>query len=171
MRSNHIALVVAAACLVLALEPARAQDASAAQHNGLTPGAYESTLRARNRELMNPNEPLKIVGMEQGSNHIRAQTPALDNAIRPPVQVDEKVNYRRTIAMYENGARFSEPLPEVAPPGSVSASRAALQAEDNEALDDPVAGDATAHVTSWFLGLGACAMLAFVIRKRLGLQF
>jgi hypothetical protein len=162
---------------VLALEPARAQDpvrtqdGGAPQHTGVAPGAYESTLRARNRELMNPNEPLKIVGMEQGSNHIRAKAPALDNAIRPPVQVDEKVNYRRTIAMYENGARFYEPLPEATQPGSVSATRAALQAEDNEELNDPTGGDATAHVTSWFLGLGACAALAFVIRKRLGLQF
>lgn len=180
MRSHHhTALAGALASLALALQPARAQQTQSLQSPSSVqlqrpdpaPAQFESTLRTRNRELMHPGDPLKIVGMEQGSNDLRAKTPALQNAVRPPIQVDEKVNYRRTVAMYENGVRFSEPLPEVAPPGSVSAIRAALQAEDNEELDDPIRSDATAHVSGWFLGLGACAMLAFLIRKRLGLQF
>ena len=170
VRSTTLAIACAVASLALALEPARAQR-GLVRVGRRAVASHGRFLRARNREVMNPNEPLKIVGMEQSANHIRAKAPALDNAVRPPAQVDEKVNYRRTIAMYDKGVRFYEPLPAAPTPGSVSQSLAATQAEDAEELDDPTGGDATAHVSSWFLGLGACAMLAFLIRKRLGLQF
>jgi hypothetical protein len=68
----------------------------------------EVMLRERNRANMHPGNPLEIIGLEQGDNDLRSQTPALVNSDRSKVSVNADENYQRTLAMYESGAHFSQ---------------------------------------------------------------
>jgi hypothetical protein len=87
------------------------------------PGAV---LFSRDRELMHPGDPLVVVGLEQEGNDFRDRAPALRKSEREPLLVDEDENYRRRLAMYEEGSSFRSPLalaPGTSQPAAAAASR------------------------------------------------
>lgn len=73
-------------------------------------GRTSDLLPGRNRARMHPGDPLVIVGIEQGDNDIRSRTPVLGQSDRAATFVNPDENYRRTLAMYDEGATFHEPL-------------------------------------------------------------
>jgi hypothetical protein len=73
-------------------------------------GRTTDLLPGRNRARMHPGNPLVIVGVEQGDNDIRSRTPVLAQSDRAATFVNPDENYRRTLAMYDQGASFHDPL-------------------------------------------------------------
>jgi hypothetical protein len=75
----------------------------------LSPGESDVLLRDRNRDTMHSGLPLVVVGREQGGNDLRSRTPALAQADHQAAIVNPDDIYRRTLAMYEDGAAFHVP--------------------------------------------------------------
>ncbi len=75
-----------------------------------SPASQQGVLKERDRGLMHPGDPLKLIGIEQQGNDIRSRTPALARSDRFNASVDADENYRRTLAMYESGASFQTAL-------------------------------------------------------------
>jgi hypothetical protein len=91
--------------------PAVAQDrASDRAQEDLARDA--AVLKGRDREVLHPlNNPLKIVGREQGDNGFRDRVPALDGGTFEPVKVDTDALHRRALAMYGGSAPFTGGVP------------------------------------------------------------
>lgn len=131
----------------------------------------QAVLNDRNREMIHPGDPLTIVGLEQGGNDIRSRTPILANSDRIAAHVDPDDNYRRTIAMYDEGASFhSAPAssmragPSLASPGGASRS-ARAGAPAQAAAAAPSEGRSE---WPWVLGFGACLFAGLWLWMRSG---
>jgi hypothetical protein len=119
MTMNRFAWLCAAALCVApplyAQTPSRGPTPSAPRTNGPeeTDRAIiktQSLLPSRNRATMHPGEPLKLVGLEQGDHDLRSSTPALAQSDRAVAIVNADENYKRTLAMYDQGASYRAPL-------------------------------------------------------------
>lgn len=147
---------VALAALTLAM-PASAQRGS-----GNTVDHTEALLHERNRSAMHPGDPLKIVGLEQGGNNIRASTPMLEQSDRVAAMVNPDENYRRTIAMYEDGATFQQPLAMLSPAPTTSDATPAI----GHVRGGQVANDASSSDWPWVLVLALIAFLMYWMQRR-----
>ncbi len=137
---------------------ARGQAPDSPSENA-TNAEIESVLGARNRARMHPGNPLEIVGVEQGANDIRSRTPALANSNRAVVVLNADELHDRTLAMYENGARFSQPaaaLPTEKATPKRSLIRRVLGPEDAEGK--------SLGWARWLVLLGLTTMLAGIGR-------
>jgi hypothetical protein len=110
------------------------------------------------------------VGVEQGDNTFRERTPALMNSAGEAAQVDENELYRRTVAMYTNGATYT------APPIVRSSFRTR---PDWDAAQRPAAPppkhegpplQAGPGIWSWLLPLGFFGALVVLIRRHRAFQ-
>ncbi len=101
-------VLVGLSSAALSQEPATtARDRATTARNA--PGRPERVDLPRDREWRHPGTPLQIQGIEQGENDFRESTPLLDGEFEPQL-VDADENYRRQLAMYSEGASFTEPL-------------------------------------------------------------
>lgn len=138
----------------------------AAQETTPTEAEVKEALRAldeRWRDELHPSEdPLVVVGREQGDNDLRTRTPALARSDRVAAKVDEEDAYARALALYEGTALH-------APPRNVSAgvepipderSRKAVAREGGAATEDE--GSSTSRWLPIFLG--AALSLGLVLR-------
>ena len=125
----------------------------------------ETLLHDRKRAAMHPGDPLTIVGLEQGGSDLRSRTPVLAQSNRSIALVNTDENYRRTLAMYEEGATFHQPLPLLHPQASAfsdsttgnpsALSRAKLPVPDSASSDWP-----------WVLGLGLVGLLMVWFQRK-----
>ncbi len=65
----------------------------------------------RERGLLHPGKPLDLQGIEDGDNDFRSRTPILQQSTSTATLVDRNENRRRRLAMYDQGKRFTAPLP------------------------------------------------------------
>ena len=71
-------------------------------------GELEELKWERDKELMHTQSPaLALGGLEQGDNDMRGRTPALQNSDRAVALLDPEENYRRRLALYDQGATFA----------------------------------------------------------------
>jgi len=87
--------------LVLGATPLCAQEPSAEE---LEP------LREHYRPALHPGDPLRLVGLEQDGNELRAKTPLLARGELEPLQVDIEASYQRALGLY-GGTLYHVPLP------------------------------------------------------------
>jgi hypothetical protein len=80
-------------CAVLAGAPLHAQDGTL-QPEDVAP------LREHYRPALHPGDPLRIVGLEQDGNELRAKTPLLARGEHEPLRVDTEAGYQRALALY-----------------------------------------------------------------------
>ncbi len=98
-------------------------------------------LRESDRVRHGDGSSPQIVGVEQGDNEIRSQTPALENSARTQSRHDSNDQHQRALAMYESRARFSSPaqiesgLPEDDPTAEPTIDAKALPVEESAAAD------------------------------------
>lgn len=109
LRSWNFSWLAGAALVAACLGSPAAAQQSAAQPEDVSGTATESALGDLNRAKMHPGNPLELVGLEQGDNDIRARTPALANSNRAALILNTDDAYARTLAMYNQGASFSQP--------------------------------------------------------------
>lgn len=128
----------------------------------------QAVLKDRDREMMHPGNPLTIVGAEQGGNDIRSRTPILARSDRIATLVDPDENYRRTIAMYEEGASFRSAPASAMPAESAAASRNGPRRSARPDAADPTGEGAVSggREWPWVLGFGMCALLGLWVFMR-----
>jgi hypothetical protein len=161
-RPLHFAARLVAAWAVASV--AHAQDALPPTTAEMKPtAADEAVLRERNREALHPGDPLRLSGREENGNDLRSRTPALAHTDREIVYVDEDEAYRRKLAMYEEGARFTVALPR-APDAANARPTDAPTAIPARARRTAAAPAPAPDATLWplWVGMGALALaLAF----------
>jgi hypothetical protein len=162
---RRLALILCSLALSLGLAGSASAQRTGTKAGGATRDSSEDLLRERNRSAMHPGDPLKIVGLEQGGNDIRAGTPALANSDRAVALVRTDVNYQRTLAMYADGATFNQPLPLSSPPPTRMESTTANGSSRSHASSS-VPSDATASDWPWVIGLGLVALVMLWLQKR-----
>ena len=79
---------------------------SASQHES---GSLEFSHQGNNRERMHPGTALDLVGIEEGPNSFRDDTPSLERTDRRAAYVDPEQARSRHLAMYQ-GHSFHAPL-------------------------------------------------------------
>jgi hypothetical protein len=133
-------------CTLLCAVPLRAQD----------PAPEDSTaLREHYRPTLHPGDPLRIVGLEQDGNDLRAKTPVLARGEHEPRQVDGEASYRRALALY-GGTFYHVPLAPASAAGPKSAARHPLYVEPEP---EPVARGPAATPWSVLAGLSVSVLL------------
>jgi hypothetical protein len=114
----------------------------AAQEVQPSAGELRESLQAleeRGRDELHPAEdPLVIVGREQGDNDLRSRTPALARSDRVAARVDPEEAYARALALYEGGETFH------APPRSVGGEERDASARERAAARRKGAVEASA---------------------------
>jgi len=145
-------------------------------------GRTSDFLPGRNRSRMHPGDPLVIVGIEQGDNDIRSRTPVLEQSDRAATFVNPDENYRRTLAMYDQGASFHEPLlgrtqtkayvPRHGAPGAAPApsSAAAELGEDSNKSRLWRTLDVISRGWPWLAGAIFSTVVGALFLKRFGLS-
>ncbi len=78
--------------------------------HGMNADQLDEQLKSRNRTVIHPGEPLRVVGLEEGDNGFRDRTPLLENAEGMASAVDLKELRERRLAMYTTGANFHTPV-------------------------------------------------------------
>jgi hypothetical protein len=140
----------------------------------------QALLPSRNRATMHPGEPLKLIGVEQNENDIRSSTPALKQSDRAVTIVNADENYKRTLAMYDKGAKFGAPLVGRSHPWSTFSDNAPDSARyfatgGRARIQETNSGAPTAdqHETSrrdalwpWAFAVCAAGLVAFRFLKR-----
>lgn len=91
-------------------EPSVQVDQEQMKLRGLPIAELERILQRRDREHLHIKSPIELIGLEEGDNEFRSATPLLEEADRSEILVDTDENYRRRLAMYEEGAVFNRPL-------------------------------------------------------------
>jgi hypothetical protein len=147
-----------------------------------TSGRTSDVLAGRNRSRMHPGDPLVIVGEEQGDNDLRSKTPVLAQSDRAVSYVNQDENRRRTLAMYESGATFHDPLlartvakPYVGHPMAAQfSSDAASLAEAEDVLSHAGApgassGDKPRNRWPWVFGVTCSVLVGIYLLRRSGL--
>lgn len=145
------------------------REHAAPPDGGRAPTASEvdAALRAHDRARIHPGDPLALVGVEQGGNDARARTPALANSVHTATPIDADENYRRTLAMYESGARFHVPLALAEP----DATRAPAAPRNAPSAPAPAPAEASSRLP-WIgaallaLGLLAWSFVRFAAPRR-----
>lgn len=135
----------------------------------------QELLRARNRVTMNPAEdPLVVVGLEQGGNDLRSRTPALARTDGTATLVDTEAAYKRALALYEERAIFDRPLALAAParPARPARSAAKVGSAGSAGASPTLVPDNRwwTAVTSVVLGVLAVAYLSKRARARRELE-
>lgn len=128
-----------------------------------TSSEVDAAVRAHDRARIHPGDPLALVGVEQQGNDARARTPVLANSVRRTESVDADENYRRTLAMYEQGARFHTPLAP-ADPRAAHAADASNAARPSAARTAPAS--ASSSILPWIgAALLACAVAGWTVLR------
>lgn len=113
-RAPQRALLLGVGVLALAVD-VHAQQADP-QPSEFDRRQIERVLAGRSRDTLHPSDdPLLIVGREQGDNDLRSGTPALQRSDRRVLTEDAEVARARRLAMYEEGATYTSPLPSEEP--------------------------------------------------------
>jgi hypothetical protein len=133
-------------CTVLGAAPLRAQDA---------PAEDSAPLREHYRPALHPGDPLRIVGLEQDGNELRARTPVLARGEHEPLQVDGEASYRRALALY-GGTLYHVPL---APASAAEPKPAARHPRYVEPEPEPEARGPAATPWSVLAGLSVSVLL------------
>ncbi len=116
---KNLLLVISLLSLGLLADVARAQgEVPPGAPRGST-GEIEEALRVRGMPLrlvdeLRENAP-KLIGREEGGNGFRSRTPLFEKAKARGRKVDLEALRRRKLAMYEEGAVFTQDLPFVDP--------------------------------------------------------
>lgn len=137
------------ALLVLVL--CAAAGPAPAQSQGPPPGFL-----GRDREMMHPEVPLELVGMEQDETSFRTRTPALERSDRTAALVDVDELRERKLSLYADGERF------VAAPTALGAW-AGVEPEPRDRKAAPaqaVTGEEDGEDDLTWLGMVAGAVLA-----------
>ncbi len=93
-------------------------------HEPAPTATEQNVLWQRGRAVMHPSNPLRLSGLEQSDNSMRAGTSALQKGNTATAGSNQDENYARTLAMVEDRAVF-----RTAP------ARAALPDADDDAVD------------------------------------
>lgn len=118
----------------------------------------EQAVRERDRELLHPGGALDVVGVEQGDNGFRSNTPALERGTLTAAKVDVDELYARRLAMYEENRSFHTPVrhaPEELEGAGAAAGKAPLRAPQ-------AAAEAAGSNSGALLTLGVLAVLGAV---------
>ena len=124
----------------------------------------------RNREFMRVGEePLALVGIEQGDNDFRSRTPALLNTAGETLLIDVDEAYRRKLDMYARGETFTAPPPTVEATRSRTPDRRwttrPLTAKEIAALTPP---EPEPGAWRWVVPLAGFGVLFLLVLKRSG---
>lgn len=161
---GRLAGAVSATLLILATGLG-AQESRAQQPRELSQEQWRLATD-RNRETMRFGEdPLVVVGIEQGDNDFRSNTPALQNTTGAIAMVDTHEAYLRKLAMYEGGERFTAPPPTVST--SYSPRYPAPPPVVSDSPSEPLpAVDEGSSPWSWILPMGGFgALILWVLRR------
>jgi len=138
----------------------------AAQEGTPSPAEVQESLRAledHDRGELHPAEdPLLVVGREQGDNDLRSRTPGLARGVQVAAQVDPEELYARALALHEGRVFHSAPRSpaELEKAGKPDARR---PREDGA----PVLGeDEAGGSVSWVVGGLAAAAVAVLLGRR-----
>lgn len=156
--------MASALAVVVPCRPAVAQqhEKSQSQH---TPARGEVRLQDRDRELMHPGDPLRIVPPEATGHEFRAETPALTQTDRRVTTLDPEEMHRRAIALYERGKLLAEPTSGA--PDPVALDRAPTRSEGAGKPEGGVAPAAEPQGPrlEWVLGGAALGLVLLRLRK------
>lgn len=158
--------VITALLVASVAAPARAQDSDPAEHSPAVSATEDSVLRSRMRSGLHPDQPLRLRGREIDGNDMRSITPALRRGDTTTRGVERDDAYARTVAMYDQRARFHGPAARSAVAAAAVAGDVVADARAEAA--EPVAQPASSAPASsrwspgWVLGGIAAAVLALV---------
>lgn len=158
IRPMAMAVVVAVTCTSAI---AQQHERSPGQH---APDRQGVPLQDRDRELLHPGDPLRIVAPGENGHDFRAETPALAQTQGRVAALDPEEMHRRAIALYERGTLLAEPTAPSSNP--VAFDRAPSGFEGAERLGGagtPRAGPKGSGL-EWVLG--AIVVVWILVRSR-----
>jgi hypothetical protein len=153
--ARPLATLSAIACLCTAALAQEHEPGPTAQEN--------SILRQRGRAIMHPSDPLKLSGLEQDDNAMRAGTTALQRGRTLTAGSDQDENYLRALAMVENRATYStSPARAPLPGAEAGEDEADSPAQESSARPaGPVETDPSTK-RAWEIGTGIAAALTIL---------
>lgn len=130
-------------------------------------GEWLQAVEDHDRAELHPAEdPLVIVGREQGDNDLRARTPMLARGQRVPAQVDPEEAYERALALHE-GTRFRSP-PRGVGKSDANETRTPADRKRSPATEAPAEGAGGSARWPWLTAMLAAALgLGFLFRRLL----
>ena len=106
----------------------------------------------RDRGELRGEQPIELVGIEQGDNDFRSRTPALERSDRAIARVDEEALRERRLAILAGESFDASPLPQVteaAPPTTAPRRELPVSAPESSGWRLPVVIGVFALLLAW----------------------
>lgn len=128
----------------------------------------DEVLRGRQKAPMHPaDEPLRLVGIEEGDPTLRDGTPALARAAGSAALVDVEALRLRTIAMVSERQTFHQaPKSSGERTTTSETQRRAAQSKKHASLSEKVTSSSSASTWTWIGALVGATLLAFLAVRR-----
>jgi MYXO-CTERM domain-containing protein len=162
-RARSIAAAGLACTLAVASAHAQVPENNVVENKRIT-REQEAVLRDSNREQIHPSgEPLKIRGLEQDGNDMRAMTSALSKSDTNVALVDMEEARQRRLALYDQGSKIQTPLSVI---GTTQAREQRKFLTRRESSTDAQPEQSSGSGSAWPWVVGAVAIGAFFAWRR-----